>query len=201
VILRIVRGHVTESRMAALVDGFVHRYAPLAARTPGLVRYHAGVRPVADGDELVLVTFWSSVDAAMRAYDGDIDAVRTLDGMSRHADLREVAYFEIDESQLRRSTSDVVALRLTVGRVARGIDADIQQELRSHLHELEPAMTEAYVGRRIVGTDVEVAFISAWESIPAGRALDDAFWPDISARYDAFEVACYRPIASGAATV
>ena len=27
--------------------------------------------------------------------------------------------------------------------------------------------------------------------------LDDALWPDISATYDVFEVAVYRPIASG----
>ena len=197
-ILRIVRGHVAASHLAALSDGFIHRYAPVARTTPGLVRFHAAVRPVAAGYDLVLVTFWSSVDAALLAYDGDIDAVRTLDGLSRDADLREVAYFEVDETQLRRSNAEGAVLRVTVGRVARGMDADIQKELRARLHTLEPAMTEAYVGRRIVGTDVEVAFISAWEPAPGGRALDEPFWSDISTRYESFEIATYRPIVSGA---
>lgn len=197
-ILRIVRGHVASDRLAALADTFIRSYAPRARSSPGLVRFHAAVRPNGDGQELVVVTFWSSLEAAMAAYEGDLGTPRTLDGLSAEADMREVAYFEVDESQLRRSTTEAAVLRLTFGRVARGADAEIQQELRSRLHELEPAMTEAYVGRRIVGADVEIAFVSAWESVPGLRSLDEPFWPDISCRYETFEVATYRPIVSGA---
>ena len=67
------------------------------------------------------------------------------------------------------------------------------------MHLLEPEMTEGYVGRRILGGDVEIAFISAWEREPDGRSLDAPVWPDISATYDAFEVATFRPLASGTA--
>jgi hypothetical protein len=198
VILRIVRGHVSADRLGALTEGFVARYAPLARQTPGLVRFHAALRPDANGHELVVVTFWSSVEAALSAYDGDLGSVRTLDGLSKDADLQAVEYFEIDETQFRRSTAEAEVLRLTFGRIARGIDVEIQQELRSRLHELEPAMTEAYVGRRILGQEVEIAFISAWETAGLGRPLDEPFWPEISARYDRFEVATYTPIVSGA---
>ena len=55
------------------------------------------------------------------------------------------------------------------------------------MHLLEPEMTEGYVGRRILGNDVEIAFISAWDREPEGRSLDAPMWPDISAGYDWFE--------------
>jgi hypothetical protein len=100
----------------------------------------------------------------------------------------------VDESTLRRSDADVRILRLSVGRVARGLDADIQRELRERMHLLEPEMIEAYVGRRILGSEVEIAFISTWDREPQGRLLDAPVWPDISAGYDAFEVATFRPL-------
>jgi hypothetical protein len=53
------------------------------------------------------------------------------------------------------------------------------------------------VARRILGTDVEIAFISTWEREDPAHPLEVAMWPDISATYDAFEVGVYRPIASG----
>lgn len=145
-----------------------------------------------------MVTFWASVEHALEAYGGALDDVRTLDWPGDPAALRDVAYFEVDESTLRRSDAEATILRLTVGTVARGLDADIQAELRTRMHALEPEMTEAYVGRRILGSDVEIAFISAWRREPPLRSLVEPFWPDISARYDAFEVATFEPIASGA---
>jgi len=198
VILRIVRGNVPPGGVAQLAEGFVTRYLPVARATPGLVRFHVAVRPVADTHALAVVTFSTSVDAALAAYGGDLDTARTLDGLSEHAVLTEVSYFEVDESQLRRSTADAAILRITLGRIAQGVDVAIQQELRARLPELDEVMTEAYVGRRIVGTDVEVAFISAWEHAPSDRSLDEPLWPDIAARYDTLLVETYLTILSGA---
>jgi heme-degrading monooxygenase HmoA len=198
VILRIVRGSVPPGGVGQLAEGFAADYLPVARATPGLARFHVAVRPEGDAHKLVVVTFWTSVDAALTAYDGDLDSARTLDGVEGHATLTEVVYFEVDESQLRRSTADASILRITVGRIAQGGDAAIQQELRARMHDLDVSMTEAYVGRRIVETDVEVAFISAWEHAPAGRSLDEPLWPDISTRYDSFLVETYLSILSGA---
>jgi hypothetical protein len=200
VILRIVRGRVEADRLDGVIEMFDEPFREAARSTPGLVRFHVGVRSAnPDERELVVVTFWATVEHALEAYGGSLDAVRTLDWAGDPAALREVAYFEVDESTLRRSDAEATILRLTVGRVARGLDADIQAELRTRMHALEPEMSEAYVGRRILGSEVEIAFISAWGREPALRSLDDPFWPDISARYDDFHVATYEPIASGAA--
>lgn len=197
-ILRIVRGRVPADRLDALSEGFRSSYAPVARGRPGLVRFHAAVRADADGYELVVVTFWSSLAAASDALGGDLSSPKTLDGLASVATMTDVTYFEVDETQLRRSESPASVLRLTFGRVARGVDAEIQHELRKRLHELEPAMTEAYVGRRIVGTDVEIAFVSAWATDRTSRSMDEPFWPEISARYDTFDVRTYQPIVSGA---
>lgn len=197
-ILRIVRGRVPDAELDSLRATMMGAFEPTARETPGLRRYHAATRATADGGhELVVLTCWESVDDALRAYGGDLDAVRTLHDLSPHADLDAVAYFELDEVNDRHSEVPPALLRLSAGRVARGADADIQRELRARMKDLGPRVTEAYVARRIVDDAVEVAFVSAWEQEDPSRPLAAAFWPDISARYDAFEVAVYRPIASG----
>ena len=193
-----MRGSGPAGGVAGLAESFATHYLPVARATPGLVRFHVAVRPVADAHAIAVVTFWASVDAALTAFGGDLDTPRTLDGATGHAHLTDVSYFEVDESQLRRSTADAAILRISIGRIAQGVDVAIQQELRARLHELDELMTEAYVGRRIVGTDVEVAFISAWEHAPAGRSLDEPLWPDIAARYDTYLVETYLTILSGA---
>jgi len=198
-ILRIVRGDVAPASLKPLVDGFVHGYEPIARVTPGLIRYHVGIGPSPDESEVVVVTFWTSVDAALAAYDGDLARPKTLDGLSPHIDLRDVAYWEVDESLFRRSDRAPSLLRLTFGTVAEGADAAIQEELRGRLHLLEGSMTEAYIGRRLLGTEVEIAFVSAWSDAPQGRDLAGPVWPDISARYTVFELGLYRPILSGSA--
>jgi hypothetical protein len=197
VILRIVRGVVASGSLPDLGAEFERAYEPAARAASGLVRYHAAIRPEGNDHLLVVVTFWTSAEAAIAAYGGDLDTPTSLAGPPQHATLTDVAYFEVDESQLRRPVNHPELLRLTVGRVAQGIDAGIQQELRARLHELDDTMSEAYVGRRIVGTDVEVAFVSTWSEIPPGRALDQPIWPDISSRYDAFQVETFVPILSG----
>jgi len=198
-ILRIVRGRAAADRFDGVVAPFEDRFLTTAGSTPGLVRCHVAVRGV-DGTpaEVVVVTFWETVEAALDADRGHLDEATALDGADSGM-RREVAYFEVDDLTLRRSDADWNVLRITVGRVARGLDAEIQHELRTRMHGLEGEMTEGYVGRRILGDDVEIAFISAWERPPATRSLEAPFWTDISERYDAFEVATYEPIASGAA--
>jgi hypothetical protein len=195
-ILRIVRGDVAPGGLQQLVEGFVRGYTPIARATPGLVRFHVGIGPLPRESELVIVTFWTSVDAALDAFDGDLAAPRTLDGLAAHAELRDVAYWEVDETLLRRSDRAPALLRLSFGCVSEGADAAIQQELRHRLHLLEGAMTEAYIGRRLVGTEVEIAFVSAWAEVPA-QDLAAPVWPDISARYTSFDLGLYRPILSG----
>jgi hypothetical protein len=199
-ILRIVRGRAGAADVDALRTAATGPYDAAARERQGLRRFHVAVRPAADGgEEVVVLTSWDSVDDALRAYDGDLDVPKTLVGLSEVADFRDVAYFELDEASERRLGVEPAHLRLSVGRVARGGDADIQRELRQRMADLGPLLSEAWVARRIVGTDVEIAFISTWEREDPAHPLDLPLWPDISATYDAFEVAVYRPIASGPA--
>ena len=198
-ILRIVRGRVAVDRideataaLGATPDGHLRTM-------PGLVRSHVGLRRL-EGDEreVVLMTCWETVDAAIAA-DADLDGADAHDRATPDAGLGGAAYFEVDDSTLRHSDAAAHILRLSVGRVARGMDADIQRVLRERMHVLDPEMTEGYVGRRILGNDVEIAFVSAWDREPDGRSLDAPMWPDISDGYDAFEVATFRPLVREAA--
>jgi hypothetical protein len=81
--------------------------------------------------------------------------------------------------------------------VSRGLDADIQQELRNRLSELPAEAVEAYVGRRVIGRTVEIAFLSTWTGAPPGRSLDQPVWPDISSRYDTFALEVHEILLEG----
>ena len=194
-ILRIVPGRVRRGELTKLANAFVATYAPEARRRPGLVRFHVAVRPDGDGHEVVAVTFWSTPEAARDALEGDPAVPAALGTLAAFADFEPATYFEVDETVLRRSEHDAVALRLTVGRFSEpGSDRLMQNLLWERAPLIGDDMTEAYVGRRVDGRHVEVTFVSAWQRVPEELPLDQPFWPDISTRYDEFSVAVYVPL-------
>jgi hypothetical protein len=195
VILRIVLGRVRLGELTGLANAYVATYVPEARRRPGLVRFHVAVRPDGDSHEVVAVTFWTTPEAARSTLGADPSEPATLGDLAAFADFRAASYFEVDETVLRRSEREPVALRLTVGRFSEpGSDRLMQDLLRQRVPLIDDAMTEAYVGRRVDGRNIEVSFVSAWQRIPEGMALDQPFWPDISTRYDEFVVGVYVPL-------
>ena len=199
VILRVVRGRIPAGQRDAVVEAYRRDYVPVARATPGLDRFIVAVRPAPDGGhELAAMTTWSEVESALAAYDGNLTAPRTLDGRNHGETLESVDYYEIDEGGARRRAGDAIRLRLTAGMVAQGLDADIQQDLRRHLPELPTEAIEAYVGRRVLGDQVEIAFVSTWSAAPEGLSLEAPLWPAISSRYDAFRVAVHDIVIDGA---
>ena len=196
-ILRVVNGRVAEGMLQAVRDALVRDYVPAARRQAGLDRFLVGARPTTTGHDIALMTVWTDVDAALRAYDGNLEAVRTLDGVSHGEELVDVDYYEVDAMPTTEARGSARLLRLTAGTVRRGLDADIQRELRSRLHALDPEVVNAYVGRRVRGSSVEIAFVSTWSAAPANRPLDAPIWPDISANYDTFVVRVFDVLLEG----
>lgn len=198
-ILRVVTGRVPEGQLAAVVGAYQGSYVPIAERTAGLDRFVVAGRPAeGGGHEIAAMTIWASVEAALEAYAGNLTAVRTLDDQSHGVTFSRVDYYEIDEGGARRQTGVSTRLRLTAGTVARGLDADIQQELRRRLPELPPEATGAWVGRRVLGAVVEIALVTTWSAAPAGVSLDVPVWPTISSRHDTFRIAVYGILVAGA---
>jgi hypothetical protein len=199
VILRVVSGRIPAGQLDAVVDAYRRAYVPIARKTAGLDRYVVAARPGPDGGhELAAMTIWSSVEAALAAYAGDLAAVRTLDAQSHGETLSRVDYYEVDDDGARRQIGVPTRLRLTAGTVARGLDADIQQDLRRHLPELPVEAIEAYVGRRVLGAAVEIALVTTWSAAPAGVALEAPLWPSIADRYEVFRVAVHEIHLEGA---
>ena len=82
-ILRIVRGRIAVDRVEGLTAAFGAPPDGNARVTNGLVRSHLGVRPlVGDEREVVLVTCWETVDAAIAADDGELAGLRGSVGAS-----------------------------------------------------------------------------------------------------------------------
>jgi hypothetical protein len=197
-ILRVVSGTIPAGRIDAVVDAYRDDYVPIARATPGLDLFVVASRPTeGGGHEIAGMTIWTTVEAALEAYAGNMAAVRTLDDRSHGETLSRVDYYEVDEAGARRRSGAATRLRLTAGKVARGLDADIQQELRRRLPELPPEVIGAWVGRRVLGADVEIALVTTWSAAPAGVALDAPIWPTISDRYDTFRVMVYDILCEG----
>jgi hypothetical protein len=193
VILRVVSGRVPPGKLTGVIAEYRTDYLPIAAKAVGLDRFVVGASEQPDGSHgLAAMTLWATVDAALEAYDGDLAAPRTLDGRSHGEVLDRVDYYEIDDGGARRGSGEATWLRLTAGKVARGLDAEIQQELRKRLPDLPAEVVEAFVGRRVLGADVEIALVTTWSSVPDGMALDRPIWPWISDRYDTFRVEVLR---------
>ena len=196
-ILRIVSGQVPAGQLRAVSEVYRRDYAPVASRTAGLERFVVAVRPIEAGHEIAAMTIWASVEAALAAYDGNLAALRTLDGRGHGETLTGVDYYEIDAGGARRGTGAATRLRLTAGTVARGLDADIQQDLRRHLPGLPVEAIEALVGRRVLGAAVEIALVTTWSSAPHGVSLDQPLWPSVADRYDTFRIAVHDVILEG----
>ena len=142
----------------------------------GLIRAHLGVDRASG--ELVEVAVWDDAEAARSAGGNGADA----------------AYFDVGSTWLEWSRDEPVAFRLAVGRFTKpGSDLEMLTALRQRVPLVGDDMTEAAVGRRIVGRSVEVLFFSAWAREPGERPLDHAFWEDISLRYDEFAVRVCSP--------
>ena len=196
-ILRIVSGRVRKGRLDGVTEAYTSRYHPIAMATAGLDRFLVATRPVGDEHELASMTLWETVEAALTAYAGNLSAVRTLDDRGHGEELTHVDYYEVEDAVIRHDGVDAIFLRLTAGTVARGLDADIQQELRRRLEGLPAELAEAYVGRRVLGDVVEISFVSTWSRAWNRDSLDAPIWPDISTRYDAFRVAVFDIVSSG----
>jgi hypothetical protein len=197
VILRIVSGRIGPGRFQTVSDAYTTRYRTVALATAGLDRFLVATRPVGDEHELTSVTLWSTVEAALVVYRGNLDAMRTLDDREHGEELTHVDYYEVDDAVIRHAGVDEAYLRLTAGTVARGLDADIQQDLRRRLVDLPPDLAEGYVGRRVLGDVVEIAFVSTWSGTHDRPSLEVPIWPDISARYDAFRVDVFDVLTAG----
>jgi hypothetical protein len=192
VILRVIRGRARPEQVDALCAALDTKLGPAVSQVGGLIRFHCATRPAGGELDLLVISFWSTFEAAADADARGISALSMARGMLPEIDA---AHFEIDETILRSSREEPIAIRLGIGRFSKpGSDIEMLETLRQRVPLIGGEMTEAYVGRRIIDRSVEVAFVSAWHRLPTGRVLEDTFWPDIALRYDEFTVDVYTTV-------
>ena len=206
-ILRVIRGRGDSGRVAALQADLASRF-PDPGRSGDPARYRVGVRPGSPtgGLEVLVLVFWhqhADLAAADERHASVLSVARDIG-----IDELSTAHFEIDATirepgvgahVAARPTTSEAAIRLATGSFSRqGADIEMQEMLRERAPQLGDEMTEAYVGRRMVGRSVDVTFISCWSRVPPDRNLQDPFWPDIALRYDAFSVEVFGALANAA---
>jgi hypothetical protein len=196
-ILRVVSGGIRSGTLDAVSQSFRRVFAPAAEATRGLRRYVVGTHGAEGGPRIAAMSIWDDLDAALAAYGGRLDVPRTLDGVDHGVAFDRVDYYELEAGRDVVDDRTPTRLRLTAGSVARGLGAEIQQELRARLPELPVEALEAYVGRRVLGSAVEIAFMSTWTAEPAGVRLDAPLWPGISERYDVFRLEVHEILLEG----
>ncbi len=191
-ILRVVRGRASaaqlESLRAALSSAADRGDGDLA----GPAWFRLGSRPAGADSDVVLVSFWGTAEEA--AADELLD-VGPLVLAQRHLGDVDAVHFEVGETILRHSDGQPRFVRIATGRFSKpGSDIEMLDLLRQRAPLLSEEMTEAFVGRRVVGRAVEVTFMSGWSAVPADHVLDVPFWDDIALRYDEFEVGVYSTL-------
>jgi hypothetical protein len=197
-ILRVVTGRIRPGELESVTSSFRSGFGDVARATVGLDRFVAGTRPDGNGGHvLAIATIWADVDAAVTALGGDLAGLTMIDGTDHGAALERVDYYELEELRTRAGETEPGLLRLTAGTVARGLDADMQQELRGRLGDLPDEAAEAYVGRRVLGRLGEIAFVSTWSTRPKTLRLDEPIWPGISNRYESFRMDVLEVFLSG----
>jgi hypothetical protein len=193
VILRIIRGRASPDQLEALRAALQGSFGASGNEVAGLTRFHLGTRPAGPDCDILMAAFWSSAEAAAREDARGVTPLRIAERVDLH--YLEAAHLEVDETILRHSETSPIAIRVATGRFSRrGSDIEMQELLRQRAPLIGEEMTEAYVGRRIVGRAVEVSFVSVWQQRPADRQLEDTFWPDIALRYDHFAVELYSTV-------
>ena len=192
-ILRLIRARAGTEQVVALCRALDQGPGTAAHEPRGLVRYHLGSRPGADGDEILLLSFWTTFEAAAEADKRGTSPLAIAQG---HLGAEMIAaHYEIDETILRHSDEDPVALRVGKGTFSKpGADIEMLELLRQRAPIMGDEMAEAYVGRRLAGRAIEVVFVSAWSKVPEGVDLELALWPDIALRYDSFGVEVYGAV-------
>lgn len=174
-----------------VVAGVTEGSAERPAR--GLVRSHLGTDRATG--ESVEVTIWDDAEAASGgATNGAGESPADRSGDGRAESNHEAAYFDVGSTWLEWSRDEPVAFRLAIGRFSRPrADLEMQDALRERVPLLGEDLTESAVGRRIVGSAVEVVFFTAWTRESGERPLEQALWPDIVLRYDQFGVRVCSP--------
>jgi hypothetical protein len=192
-ILRMVRGRVLPGRHEVLRAGLDASLSQIR-ELDGVVRVNVGLRSVPEGNEFALVTTWATADATVAAFGPNVDGIALVPGVTEHLDVRTVEHFELDESVTIQHEARRAILRIAVGSIELGSDAEIQQELRRRVPELGDDVVEAYVGRRIRDRMVEVAFVTLWSGRPANLTLEDPVFPDVADRYASYAVEVYEDV-------
>ncbi|NJD29554.1 MAG: hypothetical protein FIA92_14840 [Chloroflexi bacterium] len=186
-----MRGRVAPGRLVVARQALAAADLLRGEWRPGVVRPHAWVRMGDGPEELVWLDFITAPSGSRNGDDFSVASRLLAPNLAAH----QVAHFELEQPLIRESAVEPAILRLTVGGFsARGADVRMQDLLRERIPAISREMTEAYVGRRIVGRAVEVTFISTWIRAAADRSLAEPLWPDIAVRYDTFYLGLYRPL-------
>ena len=195
-ILRLIRGRGTSPDVDALCVDLRATLGRDSGEVAGPARFHLGTRPADEGLDVLVTAFWASAEAAVSGDRREISPYRLT---QRHLADVVADVFEVDETILRRSDDEPIAVRVATGTFSKpGSDIEMLDLLRQRAPLIGDEMSEAFVGRRMVGRAVEVTFVSAWRTPPVDRTLDGTFWPDIALRYDRFEVGVYMTVPFGA---
>ena len=192
-ILQVIRGRARPDQVDALGVALDEKTGSNGHEDGGPIRLHWGTRPAGEELDAIIISSWLTFEAAM---DADARGISPLGIARATLPTAEAAHFELDETIVRNSAQAAIAIRLGIGRFSKpGSDIEMLETLRQRVPLVGDEMSEAYVGRRMVGHSVEVAFVSAWQRLPTDRVLEESFWSDVALRYDEFTVEVYSTMA------
>ena len=197
-VLRVVWGRVGSAGLSALADAFQDASAQ-GRQADGLVAWNLGIRPSGADHAVAGFTVWDTADHALVALGEDLPSNPTLGRLGAAAEYFRADFYEIEAARVHTVRGDTAFLRVATGLLPSLSEAEILGEMRQRLPLVGPEVVEAYVGRRLVGRRVEVAFVSVWVRIPDVRQLEMPLWPDLASRKESFTVQTFFVVRGGIA--
>ena len=171
-ILRLFRGRVAATDRDTYLR-FVREHAiARALALPGLLSFQPGIRAVDDGLEIVLVSTWEDF-ASIASLDRDLDTPVALPGGAEFIRDGASTHYELVAGSLRSMPLDGARVRILHGTLRPNREAAFFEWMRDQRERFlaDGLLVGAHLGRRMHGSDAEVAFVGTWRDAATVDAL------------------------------
>jgi hypothetical protein len=171
-ILRLLRGCVTAANREAYLRFIREHAVGEALAIPGLLSFQPGLRRIGDGIDIVVITTWEDF-GAIASLQVDLDRPVAIPGGAELIRHSASTHYELVSGTLRSMPLDGARIRILHGTLRPNREAAFFEWMRDQRERLlsDGLLVGGHLGRRMQGSDAEIAFVGTWRDEAAIDAL------------------------------
>ena len=162
-ILRLLRGRVSAADREAYLRFIREQALAEALALPGLLSFQPGLRGTDDGIDIVIISTWEDF-GAIASLHADLDRPVTIPGGADFIRDSTSTHYELVAGSLRSMPIEGARIRILHGMLRPNREAAFFEWMRDQRERLltDGLLVGAHLGRRIQGSNAEVAFVGTW---------------------------------------